>query len=155
MNDSNTNSIASVSDVTKEVLNGMRAAGYSDRAINYYRQNYDQLLAYMIKQEISSFSQEVSLQYLSARYDMPVEDFYSPQPARVTNVMRSLKTPPQTAHWYSESPSRQIYSSLSDSKPLMEIKPTSPTLIPLIPATCRISSCICFCVIGVTRYLTS
>lgn len=91
MNDKTTNQKASVSDAVQKVLSGLREAGYSDRTINYYRQNYDQLLSFMEKKGLTSFSQDVIFQYLSARYAMPVEDFYSPQPSRITGVMRSLK----------------------------------------------------------------
>ena len=75
----------------QSIFDAMRAAGYSERTINYYRQNYDRLLQYLEKNDISEFTDQVGLCYLSNRYGIPIEDFYQKQPSRITNNIRSLK----------------------------------------------------------------
>lgn len=52
----------------QSIFDAMRAAGYSERTINYYRQNYDRLLQYLEKNDISEFTDQVGLCYLSNRY---------------------------------------------------------------------------------------
>lgn len=75
----------------QSIFDAMRAAGYSERTINYYRQNYDRLLQYLEENDISEFTDQVGLCYLSNRYGIPIEDFYQKQPSRITNNIRSLK----------------------------------------------------------------
>ena len=43
----------------------MRSAGYSERTINYYRQNYEKLVAYLSKNHIDEFTDQIGFCYLS------------------------------------------------------------------------------------------
>lgn len=69
----------------------MRSAGYSERTINYYRQNYEKLVAYLSKNHIDEFTDQIGFCYLSERYGIPIEDFYQKQDCRISNNIRSLK----------------------------------------------------------------
>ena len=80
-----------ISQAIQTIFAAMKAAGYSERTINYYRQNYDQLLHYLEDNDISEFTDQVGLCYLSNRYGVPIEDFYQKQPPRITSNIRSLK----------------------------------------------------------------
>ena len=73
------------------IFAAMRAAGYSERTIDYYRQNYDRLLKYLEDNDISEFTDQIGLCYLSNRYGIPIEDFYQKQSPQITNNLRSLK----------------------------------------------------------------
>ena len=73
------------------IFAAMRAAGYSERTIIYYRQNYDQLLHYLDDNNITAFTDQIGLCYLSERYGLPIEDFFQKQTPRITNNLRSLK----------------------------------------------------------------
>lgn len=84
-------SINTVEQAIQTIFAEMRSAGYSERTINYYRQNYDHLLRYLSQNNINEFTDHVGLCYLSDRYGFPIEDFYQQQSPRITNNIRSLK----------------------------------------------------------------